>query len=280
MHNPVEKDVREFYDSFGWVAKDGTVGETRYRRFSPPYYPYHEGVNDRTMSCFAGLGGSLLLAGGGDLPETHTAIAAQFSKVTCLDISKRALEIAETKLGAGAAYINASILDIPLPDDQFDAVYCAHVIYHIDIDLQQRAIEELIRVTRPGGRVVVIYGNPHSLVDRLITYKSKTPLLWKLRRPAPTAQGGPSLYFALHPLEWWDGFKSQCRVSFVPWDVMSCDQERSLLWSDSVAKGFYGVCGWLEKKRENLAVKWWQYEVVVLDKHREPTRDPSRLVGS
>jgi SAM-dependent methyltransferase len=263
----VEKNVREFYDKFGWVAADGVVGETRYRGFSAPYYPYHEAVNDRTMACFAGLSGRLLLAGGGDLPETHTAIARQFTNVCCLDISKRALEIAETKLGKDAEYILASLLDIPLPEDHCDAVYCAHVIYHIDSELQQRAIEELIRVTKPGGRVVVIYGNPDSLVDRLIGYKGKTPLLWKLRRESQWAGSGLPLYFALHPLEWWQRFEPKCRVSFVPWDVMSCDQEAALLWSDTVAKLAYGVCGWLEKRQPSLAVRWWQYPVVVLDKH-------------
>ena len=98
MKSDVEKSVQNFYDTFGWVDTAGVSGEdTLFRKFSPPYYPYHDGVNERTLKCFSALGGKLLMAGGGDLPETHVAIAKMFSVTTFLDISDRALEIAKTK---------------------------------------------------------------------------------------------------------------------------------------------------------------------------------------
>jgi len=270
----VEKNVRNFYDSFGWQIRNGVPGEDLFRQFSRPHFSYQQAVNDRTAECFSNLSGRLLFAGGGDLPESHTTIGEQFREICCLDISRRALEIAETKLGTKAEYIHGSILDIPLPNDYFDAAYCAHVIYHIDIDLQEKAIEELIRVTKPGGRVVVIYANPDSLIDRIIENKRKLPLLWRLRRrekslsqgSTESKSGRPPLYFALHSLQWWQRFDTKCHVSLIPWYVMSSAYEKELLWSDGMAAVAYRMCSWLEKKHPGLAVRWWQYPVIILEK--------------
>jgi ubiquinone/menaquinone biosynthesis C-methylase UbiE len=73
---------------------------------------------------------------------------------------------AKAKLGPTGEFVLGSILDLPLPDNHVDAVYCAHVIYHIDAAFQEKAVRELIRVTKPGGRVVIIYANPNSRCPR------------------------------------------------------------------------------------------------------------------
>ena len=70
--NQEELKVRDFYDHFGWVNPESAAF---FNRFSQSYYPYHDGVNARTIACFSELNGRLLLAGGGNLPETHVAIA-------------------------------------------------------------------------------------------------------------------------------------------------------------------------------------------------------------
>ena len=145
--NDVEKASRIF--TTPWLGRhSGRVGRGRAisEKFSPPYYPYHDGVNDRTLKCFSALGGNLLMAGGGDPPETHVAIAKMFSATTFLDISDRALAIAKRNSTVRlSTYVIAR--GIPKPEHYFDAAYCAHVIYHIDKDLQETAIRELIRVT-------------------------------------------------------------------------------------------------------------------------------------
>jgi SAM-dependent methyltransferase len=272
----VEEKVRAFYDTYGWVKKEnGEVGEVRFRQFSNAYLPYHEGVNQRTLACFSGRTGKLLIGGGGDLPETHTLIASQFAAVTCLDISQRALDIAKTKLADNAEYIRGSLLEIPKPANHFDAAYCAHVIYHIDRDLQERAVDELIRVTRPNGRIVIVYSNPHSLFDRVIARKHKTPVLWKLRRPPNAAEASvaaentPAFYSAAHPLQWWKRFESKCQVTLLPWDAMSCTHDQELLWNESMAAVVYRLCRWFERKHPARAAAWWDYPLVVLDKRSE-----------
>ena len=78
MTSPIERAVRDFYDEYGW----GQGGEDQMnRQFRPAYWPYHELTDARTLGCFTGRNGSLLIAGGGDLPQSHVDIASHFNAV-------------------------------------------------------------------------------------------------------------------------------------------------------------------------------------------------------
>ena len=54
---------------------------------------------------------------------------------------------------ASLADIQADVTDLPLPDDDFDVVVCNHVLEHVDDD--RRAMSELLRVLKPGGRALM-----------------------------------------------------------------------------------------------------------------------------
>lgn len=68
----VEARIRQLYDTEGWiVGEDGKTQEDRYfRSFSRSRATYNARVRERTVSHFDGLSGVLLIAGGGDLPES------------------------------------------------------------------------------------------------------------------------------------------------------------------------------------------------------------------
>ena len=75
--NKVERDVesriREIYDSEGWVRGDNskTQEDRFFRSFGRGRAGYNARVRRRTVSQFEGRNGVLLIAGGGDLPESH-----------------------------------------------------------------------------------------------------------------------------------------------------------------------------------------------------------------
>jgi SAM-dependent methyltransferase len=52
-----------------------------------------------------------------------------------------------------AGVVNGDALDVPFPDGAFDRIVCSEVLEHIWDD--ERAIAELVRVLRPGGRLAV-----------------------------------------------------------------------------------------------------------------------------
>jgi ubiquinone/menaquinone biosynthesis C-methylase UbiE len=73
-------------------------------------------------------------------------------EVTGIDATIEMLSLARDKL-PGADLREGDLLDLPLEDRRFDLAVCALALEHVD-DLE-RALSELARVVRPGGRVIV-----------------------------------------------------------------------------------------------------------------------------
>jgi SAM-dependent methyltransferase len=91
------------------------------------------------------------------------------------------------------------LLDAGFPTAHFDAAYSERVFQHLDNP--RRALAELARVTRPGGRIVVVdtdwgmhavHGADPSLTRRVVTcWADQTPNGWSGRRlPALLADAG------------------------------------------------------------------------------------------
>ena len=75
-----------------------------------------------------------------------------------VDLSDGMLEVAKKK---NLTVQKANATNLPFPDNSFDVVYSFKVLAHIpDIQL---AIREIIRVTKPGGKLILEFYNPYSL---------------------------------------------------------------------------------------------------------------------
>jgi SAM-dependent methyltransferase len=73
------------------------------------------------------------------------------ASVVAIDISPRMVELA---LGRGVDAQLGDVQDMPFPDASFDCAVAAWMLYHVpDVD---RALGELARVLRPGGRLVAV----------------------------------------------------------------------------------------------------------------------------
>lgn len=57
--------------------------------------------------------------------------------------------------------IRADIQNLPLPDADFDAIICIHVLEHVPNDHQ--ALRELFRILRPGGWAIILVPMSRSL---------------------------------------------------------------------------------------------------------------------
>ncbi len=98
---------------------------------------------DRVLECACGTG---LLSG---------VIAARCRHLTATDFSEKMLKRAARKYGAcgNVTFEPGNILQLRYPDASFDAVVAANVIHLLDEPV--RALGELARVCRPGGRIVI-----------------------------------------------------------------------------------------------------------------------------
>jgi len=93
-------------------------------------------------------------------------LAALGLDVVGLDQSRGMLETAREKVKAAGATLPGSVVfeegdahALPLEDASVDAVF-AHMVLH-SLEEPKRAIEEMARIVRPGGRVILVDFMPH-----------------------------------------------------------------------------------------------------------------------
>ncbi len=63
------------------------------------------------------------------------------------------LDYTTTDLLSPLADVKADICNLPFDDDQYDVIFCNHVLEHIPDDT--KAMQELYRVLRPGGMAIL-----------------------------------------------------------------------------------------------------------------------------
>jgi hypothetical protein len=121
----------------------------------------------------------------------------------------------------------------------------------------------MLRLTKPGGRVVVIYANPRSP----FTIPGELMRWWKKFGGKMSSRSrAPELYYYAHSLDWWRRFEGRGRVSFAPWEIIGSRPARALLKTDAVASAFYRAARAIEDRWPTIAAKIWQYPIVIIDK--------------
>jgi ubiquinone/menaquinone biosynthesis C-methylase UbiE len=99
--------------------------------------------------------------------EAAYRLASQFpqAEVLGVDVIESSLALARSRFSALAprlAFEHHSVFDLQLPPQSFDLTVCRHVLH--SIPHPERAIAELVKVTRPGGYLHLIvedYGMLH-----------------------------------------------------------------------------------------------------------------------
>ena len=107
--------------------------------------------------------GKRILEVGSGTGLVSLALAERGAEVTLCDISPEAVKFSEAvfaRAGTGGKavageMVQGSILDLPFEDNAFDVTWNAGVIEHFEGEEQLRALREMLRVTRPDGRVIV-----------------------------------------------------------------------------------------------------------------------------
>lgn len=210
---PEKAVVQTFYDEYGWVKRDDglyrdTADFTDTREIARSYQRI---CNARIARHLAG-GTYLLDAASGAIPlPEYLSLSDGYATRICLDFSTRALREAQAKLGSRGLYVLGDITCLPFRDGSIDDVISLHTIYHVPEAQQATAVDELVRVVRPGGRVVIVYVWPRSLaMDFLTSLRSKLGIVLRLGRPprgaraaTTAAKTSPSLYFKPQGFDWY-----------------------------------------------------------------------------
>ncbi|MFL5958806.1 MAG: class I SAM-dependent methyltransferase [Gaiellaceae bacterium] len=255
----VEDQIRDFYDERGWES--GAANETADARLWEDLRPcaaaYVSACRRKVLDFLPGGGERILDAGSGPIqyPE-YLEYSNGFAKRVCVDLSQRALDQARAKLGDRGDYVRASLLELPFPDDHFDATVSLHTIYHIESEQQEKAVRELVRVLRPGATAVVVYANPNRLAARLM----------RLARRTRSPEAAP-IYFFAHPLSWWQRFSDGAAVEIVPWRSLNANESRKLIPDNRLGAAAFRALLAFERAFPRLATSWGCYPMIVLTKH-------------
>jgi ubiquinone/menaquinone biosynthesis C-methylase UbiE len=82
------------------------------------------------------------------------------SRLVCLDVSQRCLDLAGSRFPNMANFVQFDGRIIPFEDMSFDIAFAACVFHHIDESEHSPLLGELNRVLKPRGRLFVFEHNP------------------------------------------------------------------------------------------------------------------------
>ena len=113
-------------------------------------------------------------------------LAEQGAKVTLLDIAPRALQFAKKAFTAKkipVKLIEGDAFDMPFKNDNFDIVWNSGVIEHFTDDKKVDMIKEMWRVTKSGGKLIIMAPNKWDiafvLAKRLLIFRKKWAFGWE-----------------------------------------------------------------------------------------------------
>lgn len=172
-------DTRDSYDRVAQPYADFTCGADTANAYMIGTYGMLAGLcrNDRAPSRPA-------VADIGCGPGMWVHLLATLGvEVIGIDLSPRMIDLARAR-SSDARFEVGSIHDLPLPTEGFDGAACMYVLHHVPDDAIDAALDELVRVVRPGG--VLLLGGHIGDKRRVKTegYGGHPMHVLSLRRPA------------------------------------------------------------------------------------------------
>ncbi len=164
-----------------WLAEMGQFWADRYPPGDAPYANLVHARN-RRVSALIGSGESLLDVGSGYGDLLHL-LRGRFKILRGVDPSARSCAMATFNLASRGvpndfAFERAVAEDLSFPDASFDAAIMLDTYEHIEPANRDRALAEMRRVLRPGGRIILVTPsrriiNFWALIDNLLTLRGQ-----------------------------------------------------------------------------------------------------------
>ena len=267
MAGQAEQRVSDFYNTVGWRETDGVTEDARkWEDLRPVAREYASKCRLRVLRHIPASGDKMLDMASGPIqyPE-YLEYSRHFNKRYCVDLSADALARARERIGDHGVFLCGSFFDIDLPEDFFDCSVSLHTIYHMDADQQEEAVRKLLRVTRPGHPVIIVYSNPDAIpltLKVLIPFRQRIrAALRKLRK-----KKRDKIYFRPHPVGWWYRFGDVADVQILPWRSFTANDQKRWFPDNKLGGWMFDKLFELEDRYPDFFVRRFRYPMVVLTK--------------
>ncbi len=121
--------------------------------------PLSETIYDELRAHFDKLAGKKIIEAGSGTGKISRRLAAEGADVTLVDYSERALHnsrIAFRELKVPGTFVLSDIRRMGLPSDRYDLTWNAGVLEHFDFAEKVTILQEMARITRPDGLILVL----------------------------------------------------------------------------------------------------------------------------
>ena len=271
--NNTEERVSEFYNTGGWETEDGiTEDARRWEDLREHAQEYVKKCRLRVCDHIPESGENILdMASGPIQYKEYLEYSRNFEKRYCVDLSSEALEGAKKKIGDHGVFLHGNFFDISLEENFFDCAISLHTIYHIDKDRQEEAVRKLIRVTKPGKPVIIVYANQNTIVS-FIGSSLPFRVLKRInslreKNEKQTKEGEKkSIYVYAHPLEWWMKFTDISDINIMPWRSFVSEVQKKLIPNSKMGSKMFDLLFKLEERFPNYFVKHFKYPMIILTK--------------
>lgn len=202
------KNVRKFYDTYGWKSETGCGQYLNDKRYGPPEATFKDekGCEARYWSYFDDGGKLFLDAGCGAKPITQ--IGHKFQRHVCVDLSFTGLTEARRKVGDQGYYVVADLSALPFKEQVFDGVIASYCLYQLENDAQVSAVKEFYRVARKNKMVIVFYVAKNSVISVAHRVAKAVIKILPKRRPAGSESLPPPDFYSQSPFRLSRGFPS------------------------------------------------------------------------
>jgi ubiquinone/menaquinone biosynthesis C-methylase UbiE len=186
------RDVQEYWDEYpcGIQITGEEIGSRGFfedikRKFHMTYAAY---AHSEELLQFASYKGKSVLEVGCGIGLDAIEFAKNGAQVTAIDLSPQNIELAKKyfahyNLAATIEVGNAE--QLRFPSDSFDLAIAIGVLYYTPNT--QKAVDELLRVLKPGGKAICMFFNRHSwypilarISGKNIDHEEKDPPVLKL----------------------------------------------------------------------------------------------------
>jgi len=269
------KNVNDFYSTVGWQEDENCVSnDTKlFEDLRPCAEEYLRRSRMRIMEFIPGEGKNFLDVGCGAIPhKEYVEFSRNFERRYCIDLSEMALAVAKRSLGDHGEYIQSDFLELRMDEDFFDCSISLHVLFHVDKEKQESFVRKLLRLTKPGGTVILVYANPHTLLGKVLS-----PLkLAKYIVKRAIGYHSRHLYYHIYPFSWWDRFRDVAEVSFYPYRSFRSAFQKRVFPNNPFGKRMFQRLAELEEKYPQFFVRHFEFPIVILKPLADATSEGVR----